>query len=267
MKTVKYLLIALLVVGFAATVYAAPVGLTSDADAVEGELWADNNIGLSVGAVYDTVRERRIEVDSGAFEMQAVMARIALSMLDRFNLYVDFGEATDMELDYTILGEEHTIKYADETIIGVGLSALIYRWDNGFEIGANASYRQADLGIDSVSVDGTTYSPTDNALTNVTNSDYTEVQGAVELAWKTDTFAPYVGLKFSDVELGSDYTIAPQQYSDSKGKGSDRSLGAFVGLTITPKIEATPQSEQLSINIEGRFIDEEALSVGIAYKF
>lgn len=265
MKMVKYLLTALLVVGFAATVYAAPVGLTSDADATEGELWADNNIGLSVGVVYDVVQERKLEVDTGDFEMQAVMARIGLSMLDRYNLYVDFGEATDMELDYTILGEKHAIKYDSGDIIGVGLSALIYRWDNDIEVGANVSYRQVDLNIDSLSIDGVSY--TSANLTSVTNTDYQEVQGAVELAWKTDNFIPYIGLKYSDVELGSDYTIAPQQYSDSKGKGSDRSIGAFVGLTITPSIEATPQSEQLSINIEGRFIDEEALSIGIAYKF
>ncbi|MDP8229899.1 MAG: hypothetical protein P9L93_02220 [Candidatus Gorgyraea atricola] len=265
MRMVKYLLAVLFVVGFAATVCAAPVGLTSEADAVEGELWADNNIGLSVGVVYDAVQERRIDVDSGDFEMQAVMARIGLSMLDRFNLYVDIGEASDMELDYTILGEKHTVKYDSEAIIGVGASALIYRWDNGFEIGANASYRTTDLAVNDVTVDSRVYTTTE--LTNVTNSDYEEIQGAVELAWKNGVFAPYVGLKFSDVELGSDYTIAPQQYSDSKGKGSDRNLGGFVGLTITPKIEATPQSEQLSINIEGRFIDEEALNVGISYKF
>jgi len=265
MRMVKYLLAVLFVVGFAATVHAAPVGLASEADAVEGELWADNNLGLSIGVMYDAVKERKMDVDDGEFELQALVGRIALSLLDRFNLYVDIGDASDMQLDYVVLGEKHSVKYDDDLMVGVGASAMIYQWDNGLEVGANASYRTADMSITNVILDGRTYLPVE--LTNVTNTDYEEIQGAVELAWRTETFIPYAGLKFSEVELGSDYTIAPQQYNTSKGAGSDKNIGAFVGVTITPKLEATPQSEQLSINVEGRFIDEEALNVGISYKF
>ena len=259
----KYLLTALLVLGFAAMVHAAPVGLTSEADLKEAELWADNNIGINASIIYDTI-ERAIDMDNGEFEMSAVLARIGVSILDRFNVYFDVGQTQDMQYNYTILGENYSADFGDETILGIGANALIYRWDNGFEVGAGASYRQVDMGLESVSIDALSLSPSDLSL--VQDSEFEETQAAIEVAYKTDYFVPYVGIKYSDVEVGTTFTYGSVARNASD-KSSQQVIGAFAGLTIMPVLDGVEKSENVTINIEGRFIDEEALSVGLSYQF
>jgi len=262
MKIGKYLVAALIVLGMAGMVYAAPVGLTSEADATKAE-WSYNDITLSAGLIYDTV-SRNIDIDSGEFEFDAILARIGVGILEKFNLYVDIGQASEMGYTYTLLGEKYTVEYDDEIMWGVGASALIYRWDNGLEVGAQASYRETDTGLDTVAIDANTY--TNAQLTSLSDGGYEEIQAALEVAWKTDNFIPYVGIKYSDVDVGSTFTVGSVERKAS-GKDSSETIGAFVGLTILPKLAATPASEQFSINLEGRFIDEEAFSAGVSYKF
>lgn len=263
----KYLLAALLVLGLGTAVYAAPVGLTSEADVTEGELWADNNIGVSAGFIFDSVSSRKIDVDSGEFEMAVTAGRIGLSVIDRFNLYIDIGQAGDMELDFTDKGELIQVKYEDETLWGVGLNALIYRWDNGLEVGAGASYRTADMNMEEVIIAGVIHERNGSQVSAVTDGELEEIQAAVELAWRTDYFIPYVGVKYSDIEVDAKFTVDAQERL-AVGKNSSQNVGAFVGLTITPKIDVLEdKSERISINIEARFIDEEAISVGASYKF
>lgn len=271
MRLGKYLLLILfLVVAFAASTYAAPVGLTSEADATtSAQLLGENDLGidLSIGCVAD-LSKRDLDIEQGEFEMDAYLARIGLSIMERFNFYIDIGQAMNMEYDYRMYGQDHKVSYDDEVIWGTGLSALVYRWDNGLEIGVNASYRQADLKVDKVKIDTLSYQR--SQLLNLSEDDFKEYQGGIELAWKKDYFIPYVGVKYSDVELGSSYRVAPTTYN-AKGKNADKNYGVFVGLSIIPKLSflspSTPDSMPLSINLEGRFIDEEAISAGISYKF
>ncbi|NQT74935.1 MAG: hypothetical protein HQ566_00260, partial [Candidatus Omnitrophica bacterium] len=117
---------------------------------------------------------------------------------------------------------------------------------------------------DTVAIDANTY--TNAQLTSLSDGGYEEIQAALEVAWKTDNFIPYVGIKYSDVDVGSTFTVGSVERKAS-GKDSSETIGAFVGLTILPKLAATPASEQFSINLEGRFIDEEAFSAGVSYKF
>ncbi|MFC1509720.1 hypothetical protein ACFL60_08590, partial [Candidatus Omnitrophota bacterium] len=259
-----YVLAALLVLFMSSVVYAAPVGLTSEADATKGELWANENIGITAGVVVDSLSSRKIDIDSGDFEMDAYGVRIGASFLDRFNVFVDLGQASDMELSYSMRGETVTVKLDDEFMWGIGANALIYRWDNNFELGAHASYRTADMALDEATVAGVNWKR--SALTGVSDGEFTEAQGAIELAWKQEVLTPYVGLKYSDVEVDAQFTIAPNLY-DAKGKDASQNVGAFIGLAITPKLEGEILNENLLINVEGRFIDEEAVSVGLAYKF
>ena len=260
----KYLLTALLVLGCAAMVYAAPVGLTSDADLKEAELWADKNIGISASFIYDAVSQRSIDIDSGEFEMTALLARIGVSVLDRFIVYIDVGQAQDMQFKYVILGEAYTADFDDEAIFGIGANVLIYRWDNGFEVGASASYRQADMNIERVAIDTNTYQK--SALTSIQNGELTEAQAAIEVAYKTEYLVPYVGIKYSDIEVDSKFTVGGAERNAS-GRNSQQVVGAFAGLTIMPVLDGVEKSENVTINIEGRFIDEEAVSVGFSYQF
>ncbi len=262
----KYLLVILLIFGFAATAYGAPVGLTSQADATTSELWPDYDAELTIAIVADTVTKRAIDIDSGAFEMNAFSGRIGVSVLKRWEFYVDVGNTMDMQYDYTIKGEKYQAEFEDTTIWGVGTSVLVFRLDNGLEMGLNASYRRADMELDKITIDNLTYSRNDARISTISDGYFEEYQGAVEIAWRTDYFTPYIGAKFSEVEVDSILTVGGVQ-RDASDKSSSENVGAFVGLTITPMLAILPNSEQLSINLEGRFIDEEAFGGSISYKF
>lgn len=263
----KYLLAALLVLGLATAVYAAPVGLTSEADAVEGELWADNNLGVSAGFVVDGINSRKIDVDSGEYEATIYNARIGISLQDRFNVYVDLGQASDMEFEFSDKGDLIQCVYEDEFLWGIGVNALIYRWDNGLEVGAGANYRIADMNLDEMTVAGTRYKRSDASVTALTDGEMEEMQIALETAWRTDYFVPYIGIKYSDIEVDAKFTADGQERVAS-GADASTNFGVFAGLTILPKIAAFGDKDnRIAINIEGRFIDEEAVSVGATYTF
>jgi len=258
----RLLLAALMVIGFAGAVYAAPVGLTSEADATKAE-WSYNDVTASIGFIVDSL-ERSIDIDTGEFEMSAYAARLGLNITERFNFYVDLGEAKDMELSCVIMGETIKYEFDDDFLWGIGGNALIYRWDNGLEVGVNAAYRQADMTLSKAYVDSAQYDIAD--LTNVKDGEYQDYHVACELAWKTEHLIPYIGVRYSDIEVDG-YFEEGGEAKNAQGENSSENIGAFVGVTITPRFEGSPKSEQISINLEGRFIDEEAFSVGVNYKF
>lgn len=264
MRMGKYLLAALMVLGIAGMVYAAPVGLTSEADATKAE-WSYKDIELSIGFVADIVDTRKIDIDSGEFEIESYTARLAASLMDRFNLYVDLGQAQGIGYDYVIKGEQYNADFDDEFMWGVGVNALLYRWGNGLEIGVNASYRTADMNLEQVAIDNVTYAR--SALADVKDGEFQEYQGALEVAWRTDVLTPYAGVKVSEVEVDNTFSPSAGAERNASGKNASENVGVFVGLTLTPSIEGAPKSEQFALNVEGRFIDEEAFSVAASYKF
>ena len=264
---VLFLLLLLTVSG---KIYAAPVGLTSEADSVEGnEIIRGSDAELSLGIITDYIAEKKIDIDSGEFEMTAYMVRIGLNFLDRYNLYFDIGETDNVKFRYVLHGEENTVEFAGDTILGIGLSGLIYRWENGIEIGASASYRHADMTLTKATIGSAVWER--GLMTHVTDDKYQEYQVAGELAWRTDLITPYIGVKYSYTELGCDFTIGGGSRRNTSSSNAAENIGVFLGFTITPtvnpKMNMIREGHRLSINVEGRLIDEEALSLGVDYRF
>ena len=81
MRITKYLVAVLMVLSLTVAVYAAPVGLTSEADATKAELWADENYGLSVGFISDFVDQRKIDIGGGEFEVDVMMVKAVAAMV------------------------------------------------------------------------------------------------------------------------------------------------------------------------------------------
>ncbi|MFH1783102.1 MAG: hypothetical protein ABH848_05755 [Candidatus Omnitrophota bacterium] len=260
----KYLLAVVMVLGLAGTVYAAPVGLASQDLDLASDLLQEEEYGLTVAVIGDFIDERDIDIEQGSIEMDAVFARIGLSAFEKFNVYVDLGSTYDMEYSYTLTSEKYISTFEDEFIWGIGGSAVIYEWDNGLEVSALGSYRIADMNIDKVTIDGAAIAKSN--MTDIKNGEYAEWQVAGELAWKMDYVTPYVGIKYSEVEADANFTYGGTARNAS-GKNADENLGVFVGITITPKMTDVPAMEQIAINVEGRFGDEEAINAGITYRF
>jgi hypothetical protein len=65
-----------------------------------------------------------------------------------------------------------------------------------------------------------------------------------------DRFIPYVGVKYSDAKLTSG---EPKEVADEN-------VGVFVGTDFSI-------TDSLVLNVEGRFVDETAVSFGVTYEF
>lgn len=267
MRVKKYLLFAVSALFVLSTgAYAAPVGLASQADLTKGsDLIEGADVKLDVGFIMDSITDRNIDIESGEFEMTAYMFRIGLSALEKYYLYLDVGETEDMEYNYVIQGEKYKSEFGGETVWGVGLNALIYRWNNGLEVGASAGYREADMLITKSTIDNVAWDK--NQMGGLKNDGkFTEYQMGLQTAYKTKYITPYVGIKYSDVEVDCNFTLGGA-VRNASGRNADENLGVFLGCSITPEVEGIKETGQFSINVEGRFMDEKAFNFGICYKF
>lgn len=163
---------------------------------------------------------------------------------------------------------------------GVGLKAKLFETSGGlkFMAGAQYLYYEVDGGY---KVDGKelakwfreNYWGTGNAATATADSS-TEVQewhAALYAAQTFGIFSPYAGVKYSDLHiennthvdgattiLGTRYNWG---YSAQQKAKADKNIGVFFGTDIY----VIPN--QLSVNIEGRLLDETAGTIGTSYKF
>jgi len=95
-----------------------------------------------------------------------------------------------------------------------------------------------------------------------------EWQAALYVNKTFGSFSPYIGLKYSDIRVenetdvnGYDDEGSPYSAKTKFKAKADDNVGAFVGTDIY----VIPN--RLSVNIEGRFLDETASTVGVNWKF
>jgi opacity protein-like surface antigen len=166
--------------------------------------------------------------------MFRTISRISYGLFDDLDFYVDLGLA-DVE------GRSADFKSKTDTgfVWGLGLKKTCELSENWFA-GVNAEYlhHKHDARI---SWGGYKWEAT---------STFQEWHVAPFLAVRTGRLVPYVGLKYSDFRAEVD---------NAKFK-ADNNFGMFVGTDC--KI-----TDNFSVNVEGRFIDETALSIACSYKF
>lgn len=260
----RRLLVLLVVSCFVAIgfLYAAPVDVPTETQGLEGNIFKNKElgIGLSVAGEADFLSERELDEANGEVEGKLYTTKIILTLADRFDIYGIFGQAQDMEYKEKVLGSDVKFELEDKFTWGVGLNALIYEWkDYGVKFFADGKYRAVnDIDYESVTVDGVQYSKSQLTGTKV-DADWEEWQVAFGIAKKFEYFMPYFGVKYSDIKASAKVTVGSTTY-DAGSANSDNIIGLFVGCAITP-IKA------LSIDLQGRFIDETAFTVKATYKF
>ena len=74
------------------------------------------------------------------------------------------------------------------------------------------------------------------------------------IAKKLGNFTPYIGAKYSDLRMKLDYDD-----NGSDNFDAERHFGTFVGTNLN--------LGKFSLNLEGRFIDETAITAGISCRF
>ncbi|NQT47159.1 MAG: autotransporter domain-containing protein [Candidatus Omnitrophica bacterium] len=218
---------------------------------------------LKVGFNADIVTER--EMDGGPDFTGAELSgewysgTISYTLADRFEPYVRLGAAA-IDLEWI----ETNVKREAEGDMGfaweVGAKLFIWEWeDTGLRFSTQGSYRSYDGDYDQITM-------ADTIFTDITNATYDVEEWQVGLLVSREfdmadqvSIVPYVGVKYSDCFVDSRLTVG----SAIIGPGpisSDDTVGVTVGADLL--IE-----ENLAVTIEGRFVDETAVSTGCTLLF
>lgn len=242
-------------------------------------------IGLDVtGAKGDTKNKTNID------NMSRPMIKLSYGVLDNLDLFVRLGEANFKQ---KIKGEQvDTGTFVDPgsdnsgTYSGVienkgtftGKSALawglgakgVMPLKNDWSLGMQAQYlthrnsikakmTSKETGTATVTAgtnegETTSYESAEEEMNWNAKTTVQEWQIAPYIAKKIGNFIPYFGVKYSDMR---------GQYKDEDSKikfKADDNFGVFLGTDFK-------LGDKFSLNLEGRFIDETAMSVGATYRF
>jgi hypothetical protein len=254
----------MLLVGVA---YAAPVNLPNGIKGNEGlfltekmyeELDYAKEIGVSASFVFDDLLGRKMKDFNAKADAKIYEGKLAFTFFNRFDIYALLGAITSAEYKGMVSGSDVKLGLKDKFMVGGGLNVVIYEWQqSGISLFADANYRTAsDMPIDSATVDGTKYS-----LSSIVNAKakWQEWQGALGISKKFKYCIPYFGIKYSDATAGAKATVSGTTY-DFGHTGSKNKVGPFVGISILP-------IKGVSVDIDGRFVDEEAFSVSATLRF
>jgi hypothetical protein len=254
----KVLLAGVLCFGLiSSTVFASPINLPTGIKGQDGVgLISNLPVGLSAGFLNDYVGERDLNKNSGKASFDMIGGIIDLSILNRFDVYTMLGSMQSPE----IKGTGYTLNFSDDFMWGVGADAVIYDWKApGIQFFGDGNFREANsLGLDSFTYNGTTYNKSQFNSVLTANGKWEEWQAALGVSKKFEYVIPYGGIVYSDVKTSGKVSVLGKTVSGSAN--SKNKVGPFVGVSIIP-------TKWLSIDITGRFVAEEAVSVAATVKF
>ncbi|MDZ7803155.1 hypothetical protein [Thiohalophilus sp.] len=243
-------------------VHAAPVTLPSGATGIQGTLHEgkDGRFKAQVGLGFtrDFIDEIELKDYEGEVEGNINTFRLIYSVADRVDLYLDFGAAQDMEYRASLSNGDVTFELEDEIVWGAGLAFVVYQDKGGLAINADLRYRTIqEMGYDSVTVNGTAY--THDQVDVDAEAQYEEWHAALGMSYNLGFMTPYAGVKFVGNDYSATATAGGSTY-DFGSTESDKIMGGFAGITMLP-------SDRLAIDVQGRFVDEEAISASLTFMF
>jgi len=231
--------------------FAAPVGNPAGPVLLEGSY----PVKFSLEA--ETVLERKLasgNVANPTFNGTFYTGKFSLYVGNKLDVYGIVG-----------LGDGKVKKFPDENYIieskmaalwGLGISYVLREFefmDGLLRIGVDAKYRQFEPDMDVVKYYREPISTRNQKLT------FKEWQASLGFAYQYKKLIPYLGLKYSDVDSQIHFNNGSTTYSD-KTVTSKNNFGLFYGLDIIVK-------DNVSFNIEGRSLDEEAANLGLNARF
>lgn len=247
--------------------YASPVGNTEVPELIEigffipCESWINVRAGYEGDFVYDARMEQHKE-GKGRVDRYKQMTNsgvITVNLVDRMDVYGLFGaswtKANWRFSDST--GEIHRseVETHYNFLWGVGARAIFFEWGNA-ALGAGGRYSSCDAAPAWLTIDGVE-TPVEG-----THLLWNQWQVNLDLAYRIDLFVPYIGIKYSEAhaKLG---TFSTAIANDGSGKDQFRTrvpVGLYLGCAISNR-------KYFMLNIEGRFIDEEAMTISADLRF
>lgn len=217
-------------------------------------LWGrDLNDGKDLSG---TVRCTNVELE-GAWHM----ARISCTFFERFQPYLKVGVA-NLDMKWNEAGEDVEAEANSDTAFGIGTKVLLMNFEDynyNVKLTGSASCRTVDSDVGKVS----------GKTIYASKFEIREWQAALALSTKFEIPAyeelaiiPYIGGAYSDTKTRVRFSAASGDRStyNPGGDGNKNNFGLFLGCDAQI-------ANKFSLNLEGRFIDQTAASIGFTTLF
>jgi len=200
------------------------------------------------------VETDKLEIDEG----YRTVIKVSFGFLSWLDMYAKLGVNTyEAETDFKALGTPFAdlkTKAKWDFSFGGGLK-MAHTFKNGAFIGGDIQYiRQKQDLKGSTRLFGTPL------VTRLEGKDtWQEWHVASCVGYNIKNFLPYVGVRYSDVRLKTTIAAPGSTFGGEIEFKADNHFGTFLGLVY--------KIGDFSLNVEGRFVDETALSLGVMYQF
>jgi hypothetical protein len=268
----KKLLALIICFGFVLCVtaaYAAPVGnIATPSTLKKGIIYQDEKAQFAFVGSFDVdlTWDQKLKHQDSKTQYYYYGGKAGVLIMDRFMPYAILGAAQAKKQTFKTTTADTKVKWDTkyDFVWGVGGTAMLYEtklegMGNGtLRIGVDGNYRQSHLKVDKVKKGDDEAIKTSES--NVTDTRYhlDQWQVALAVSYQMDQFIPYIGGKYSDASGDAKTTIDGTEYKvNFKNKNK---VGMFVGGDFLV-------NDSLTANVEGRFFDETALSLGATLRF
>ena len=251
--------------------FAEAVGNTADINFPAGKgiysSQLSDFIKLNIGLDTDILIEKKFKYDSAVttgapkLEGQYYTAKLSCTLFDRIQPYLKFG-ASNMEMDWNDANGDIKVKAKSSLAYAVGLKAYLWQFEGlGLKVFSSASLRSTKPRVKSISINGSNTS-------NITESrfDVLDRQAAIGISrefkipgFESVSLVPYIGAAYSSTTA----RVRVKQGTNvmnSGAEGQKDNWGLFLGTDFMVM-------DNLSLNVEGRFIDEKAVNLGFSALF
>ncbi len=248
---------------------AASVGLPVDTEGGEKHIVFSVENSFIFDKDYESGNDTT-EIDGS----NAVLLKAVYAFNDNYGIYGKVGTA-DLEVDLDVVGTtatdvaEYDINYDYGIAWGLGFYTSYFWPYSGTKTTLDLQYYSWQSEFDSLTVSG-------NSPTITTSSDVEVEEWSLSLIFSKELefeaanenkLTPYIGVRYSDGEIDygtvthSNVTIGSTIFSGfSGGMDSEDNFGVIVGLN-------GQFGKSWELSVEGRFVDETAVSASFSFKF
>lgn len=246
--------------------FSLPVGNTAFPEIIQEGFfapkgsWVDVRSGYEGDFIYDG-RMKQEQEGSGrvdTYKQTTNSGTVTLDFVDRLDLYGVFGSSdTRAEWRFTVNGVVNNacLETRYNFLWGVGLRAILFQWGH-LDLGAGARYASCNYKPSWLTINGVNHTATGTHLR------VEEWQVNLDISYKIDLFTPYGGVKYQSVKtrLGQFNTPIASNGSGGNHFSERNPVGMYVGCSLST-------GKYFMLNVEGRFIDEEAITISGDVKF
>lgn len=250
------------------TLYAAPVGNTSAPELIQEGFFisCDSWINFRVGYEGDFVADGRMKQENqghgrvDTYQQWTNSGTLTLNILDRIDVYGVFGSSrTQADWRFGDISAGTVTRIELETkynfLWALGGRAILYEWCNT-SLGFGGRYSYSNYRPSWLTSDGVIQ------IVDGSQFRWSEWQINLDVSYKIDLFTPYIGIKYLNSTTHLKNFSVPIS-ADFTGRNTFENripVGVYLGCTLST-------GEYFMLNLEGRLIDEEAVTVSGDFRF